>query len=157
MILAPDPDSILLIRRAERAGDPWSGQIGLPGGRRSSKDADLVETAIREAAEEVGIDLTPAQRLGALSDVVPRTPVLPPIAVSPFVFALPTRARIRPNAEVASANWIEVAHLSRPDVRRSTTVTIRGEPIVVPAFMLDDLIVWGMTERILDSFLQAVY
>jgi 8-oxo-dGTP pyrophosphatase MutT (NUDIX family) len=156
LILAPDPDSILLIRRAERAGDPWSGQMGLPGGRRGSKDADLVETAIREAAEEVGIDLTPAHRLGALSDVVPRTPVLPPIAVRPFVFALPTRAPIRPNAEVASAHWIELAHLSRADLRRSATVTIRGEPIVVPAFTLDDLIVWGMTERILRSFLQAI-
>jgi 8-oxo-dGTP pyrophosphatase MutT (NUDIX family) len=156
LILAPDPDSILLIRRAERAGDPWSGQIGLPGGRRGANDADLVATAVREAAEEVGIDLTPAHRLGALSDVVPSTPVLPPIAVRPFVFGLSGRAGIRPNAEVASAHWIEVADLGRPHVRRPTTVTIRGEALVVPAFMVDELVVWGMTERILDSFLQAI-
>jgi 8-oxo-dGTP pyrophosphatase MutT (NUDIX family) len=156
LILAPDPDSILLIRRAERAGDPWSGQIGLPGGRRGYRDADLVDTAIREAAEEVGVDLVPAQRLGTLSDVVPRTPVLPPIAVRPFVFGLPSRTGMRLNAEVASAHWIELTHLSRRDVHRPTTVTIRGEPQVVPAFVVDDLVVWGMTERILDSFLQAV-
>lgn len=83
--------------------------------------------------------------------------MLPPIAVRPFVFALPARATIRPNAEVASTHWIELAQLSRPEVRRSTMVTIRGELIVVPAFMLDDLIVWGMTERILDSFMQAIH
>lgn len=88
---------------------------------------------------------------------MPRTPVLPPIAVRPFVFALPTRAPIRPNAEVASAHWIELAQLSRPEVRRATTVTIRGQPLVVPAFIVDDMVVWGMTERILDSFIQAVY
>ena len=95
-------------------------------------------------------------RLGSLSDVVPRTPVLPPIAVRPFVFALPTRARIRPNAEVASAHWVEMVDLTRPDVRRSTTVTVRGEPLVVPAFVVADLVVWGMTERILDYFIQSI-
>ena len=91
VVLAPDPDAILLIRRAERTGDPWSGHIALPGGRREPADPDLVATAIRETGEEVGIALEPERPGGSLRDVVPRTPALPPIAVRPFVFILPAR------------------------------------------------------------------
>lgn len=156
LILTPDPLSILLIRRAKRSGDPWSGQIGLPGGRRGAGDTDLVQTATRESAEEIGVDLTRARRIGALSDVAPRTPVLPLIAVRPFVFALPARLDLRLNAEVASAHWVELTRLTDPDARRPTTVRVRDDPLVVPAFMVGDLVVWGMTERILDSFFQAI-
>jgi 8-oxo-dGTP pyrophosphatase MutT (NUDIX family) len=156
LILAPDPDSILLIRRAERAGDPWSGQIGLPGGRRGPEDADLVETATRETVEEVGIALSRTHRLGVLDDVTPRTPTLPPIAVRPYVFALPTRPPVRLNAEVASSHWIALADLAQPGASGLTSVTVRGSLLEVPAFLLEGMVVWGMTERILASFLQAI-
>jgi len=156
LIVAPQPDAILLIRRAEREGDPWSGQIGLPGGRRGPGDADLLETVLRETAEEVGIDLAGLSPLGVLDDVAPRTPTLPPIAVRPFVFALPARPPIRLNPEVAACHWVKVADLRGPDVSRQVTVSVRGERLVVPGFVLGDLVVWGMTERILGSFLQVV-
>src|SRR5262245_28580055 len=48
---------VLLIKRAKREGDPWSGHMALPGGRRDPKDASLIETAAREAREETGVDL----------------------------------------------------------------------------------------------------
>ena len=63
IILTPQPDSILLIRRADRSGDPWSGHMALPGGRREAGDSDLAGTAIRETVEEVGIR-THLARLG---------------------------------------------------------------------------------------------
>ncbi len=156
LIIAPQPDAILLIRRAERDGDPWSGQMGLPGGRRGPGDADLLETVLRETAEEVGIDLTGASSLGVLDDVAPRTPTLPPIAVRPYVFALSARPPIRLNPEVAACHWVAVAALRGAGVSRQVTVSVRGEPLVVPGFVLGDLVVWGMTERILGSFLQVV-
>src|SRR3989442_10873051 len=78
----------LFIRRAQRADDPWSGQVALPGGRRDAGDADLFATAVRETREETGIDLAGAERLGRLDDLYPRTPTLPPVVVRPFVFAL---------------------------------------------------------------------
>ena len=64
VVLAPDPDSVLLIRRADREGDRWSGHLAFPGGRWSPGDAGLVDTARRETLEEVGLDLTRDGRYG---------------------------------------------------------------------------------------------
>jgi 8-oxo-dGTP pyrophosphatase MutT (NUDIX family) len=154
VILAPDPDSILLIRRAEQAGDPWSGHMALPGGRQDPAEPDLVATAIRETAEEVGLDLLPKYLLGTLDDVVPRTPALPPIAVRPYVFGLDRRPTLTLNPEVAAARWIPLDLLLHPDTYHSVRLEIRGESREFPAYRLDDSVVWGMTERILSSLFE---
>ncbi|HEU5217398.1 MAG TPA: NUDIX domain-containing protein, partial [Gemmatimonadales bacterium] len=73
VILAPDPDSVLLIRRAEREGDKWSGHLALPGGRWSPGDPDLAATARRETIEEVGVDLSGVTVAAELDDLAPRT------------------------------------------------------------------------------------
>ena len=156
IILTPQPDSILLIRRADRSGDPWSGHMALPGGRREPGDADLAGTAIRETAEEVGIRLRPEDLLGRLLDVIPRTPVLPPIAVRPFVFLLPERPAMRLNAEVAQASWVQVDYLLRPDTRHPVQLEVAGKSRQVQAYQLENAIIWGMTERILTSFLAEI-
>jgi 8-oxo-dGTP pyrophosphatase MutT (NUDIX family) len=154
VILAPDPDSILLIRRAEQAGDPWSGHMALPGGRQDPAEPDLMATAIRETAEEVGFDLRPEHLLGTLDDVVPRTPSLPPIAVRPYVFGLDRRPTLTLNPEVAAARWIPLDLLLHPDTYHSVRLEIRGESREFPAYRLDDSVVWGMTERILSSLFE---
>lgn len=156
VVLVPDPDAVLLIRRAERSGDPWSGHMALPGGRRDPEDPDLVATAIRETFEEVGLRLDRAELLGGLDDVVPRTPVLPPIAVRPFVFGLPERAALTPNPEVAGVRWVLLDHLLHPETYHSARLEIRGEPRDFPAYRVDESIVWGMTERILTSLLGQI-
>lgn len=152
LILAPDPDALLLIRRAQRSGDPWSGHMGLPGGRRNPGDSDLLETAIRETAEEVGVSLERAHLVGALSDVAPRTPVLPPIAVRPFLFRLPARPALLLNQEVAVADWVPLAAFV-PDARQDVAVEVAGSTRTVSAFVTPHGIVWGMTERILSELI----
>src|SRR5262249_62229968 len=60
---------ILFIRRAEKDGDPWSGQMGFPGGR-AEPDEELGKTAVRETLEETGIQLAAhGEPLGALDEV----------------------------------------------------------------------------------------
>jgi 8-oxo-dGTP pyrophosphatase MutT (NUDIX family) len=154
VILAPDPDSILLIRRAERAGDPWSGHMALPGGRQDPSEPDLVTTAVRETAEEVGLRLGPEHLIGSLDDVVPRTPVLPPIAVRPYVFALEQQRAPALNSEVAAARWVSLDLLLHPDSYRTVALEIRGESREFLAYRVDESIVWGLTERILSNLLQ---
>jgi 8-oxo-dGTP pyrophosphatase MutT (NUDIX family) len=153
VVLVPSPDAVLLIRRAEREGDPWSGHMALPGGRRDPEDEDLVATAIRETVEEVGFRLDRADLLGGLDDVVPRTQVLPPIAVRPFVFGLGERPPLTPNPEVAGVRWVHLDHLLHPETYHSARLEIRGEPRDFPAYRVDESIVWGMTERILTGLL----
>jgi 8-oxo-dGTP pyrophosphatase MutT (NUDIX family) len=149
VLLVPDPDAILLIRRAERAGDPWSGQMGLPGGRSSERDASLLETAIRETHEEVGIRVTAGDLVGALHDVAPRSPHLPPLMVRPFVFFLPRRPPVVPNVEVADHLWVQLAALLHPEAYRPVTITLGGSSREFPAYHVSPIPVWGMTERIL--------
>jgi 8-oxo-dGTP pyrophosphatase MutT (NUDIX family) len=153
VVLTPDPDAILLIRRAERSGDPWSGHIALPGGRRDPGDPDLAATAIRETREELGIQLTLEDLAGSLEDVVPRTPVLPPIAVRPYVFILSAQPAIVPNDEVATAQWVTIDYLLRPDTHHPVRLDVGGQSRRVQAYQLEDGIVWGMTERILTGLI----
>jgi 8-oxo-dGTP pyrophosphatase MutT (NUDIX family) len=144
---------ILLIRRAERAGDPWSGQIAFPGGRYERGDPDLLATAIRETREETGVDLAQAERVGSLDDLYPRTPTLPPVVVRPFVFALDRRPGLVPSTEVEHAFWLPLVRLDEPGVRREITLTLRGVERTFPAYLVDDEVIWGMTERILTPFI----
>ncbi|HYL56390.1 MAG TPA: CoA pyrophosphatase [Gemmatimonadales bacterium] len=145
---------ILLIRRAERPGDPWSGQIAFPGGRYEPGDPALLATAIRETREETGVDLTTAERLGSLDDLYPRTPTLPPVVVRPFVFGLSRRPPLVPSDEVQRAFWLPLSRLGEAGVRRDITLTLRGVERTFPAYLFDDELIWGMTERILTPFIE---
>jgi 8-oxo-dGTP pyrophosphatase MutT (NUDIX family) len=152
---APDPE-LLLIRRAEREGDPWSGHMALPGGRAQPGDADLAATAAREASEEVGIDPAREGRLlGALDDLAPRSARLPSVVVSPFVFAVGPGAEAAPNHEVQTALWISVRELLEPDaVTEYLHELADGATLTFPAFDARGYVVWGMTHRILTGFLE---
>jgi len=150
LILVEDTNGLeaLFIRRAERADDPWSGQVALPGGRRDPADPDLLTTAIRETREETGVDLASAERLGVLDDLYPRTPTMPPVVVRPFVFALPRRPALAPGEEVQRAFWLPLAQLSAPGVRRDVTLTVGGVERTFPAYLVGEDAIWGITERI---------
>ena len=146
----------LFIKRAQQAGDPWSGQIALPGGRREQADSDLLATAVRETREETGIELTGVEQLGALDDLYPRTPTLPAVVVRPYVFVVGTRPALVPDVEVERAFWLLLGRLGEPGVRRELTLTIRGVERTFPAYQLGDDVLWGMTERIITPFVDLV-
>jgi 8-oxo-dGTP pyrophosphatase MutT (NUDIX family) len=154
VVLAPNPDSILLIRRAERSGDPWSGHVALPGGRRETGDATLLDTAIRETWEEVGFRLSPVDLAGVLEDVIPRTPVLPPIAVRPYVFVTRAQPETVLSAEVSTVSWVHLDHLILPQTHHLVRLEVGGEARLVQAYELPNGIVWGMTERIITGLLK---
>ena len=149
VLLTPGVDGVdlLLIKRAVIAGDPWSGQIALPGGRRDSSDQHLLATAQREAREETGIDLTEADLLGELDDLRPSTRTLPPVVVRPFVFGLPERPEVRANPEVDLHLWVSVSTLKSS--AQSRQVVVRGEALEVPAYVIGPHVVWGITWRII--------
>src|SRR3989454_9740715 len=94
----------LLVQRAEREGDPWSGQIGLPGGR-VKQGAETPRTALhREVDEEVGIKLEEVGvELGSLSVGHPMRRM--EMRVQPWVYGLRIMPRISIGSDISSPFW----------------------------------------------------
>jgi 8-oxo-dGTP pyrophosphatase MutT (NUDIX family) len=130
--------------------------MGLPGGRLDAGDRDLLATAIRETQEEIGVALDPDSLLGVLDDVTPKSPMPRPVVVRPFIFALPERPRLNPNAEVAFTLWVSLEDLRSSGVYREALLRIRGEDRSFPAYHLGPHVVWGLTERILTPLLEVL-
>jgi 8-oxo-dGTP pyrophosphatase MutT (NUDIX family) len=144
---------LLLIRRALRADDPWSGHVALPGGREQPEDADPVATAARETREEVGI--VPTALLGPLPPVWPQSSRAPRILVRPFVFAAPAGVEAEPNHEVDLAFWIPLRELREPGAVTEHLLELEGlGRLRFPALGWRGHVVWGLTHRILTDFLE---
>ncbi len=149
---------VLLIRRAEREDDPWSGHMAFPGGRRDGEDRDLLETATRETREEVGLSLdSSATFLGRLPDVpaVGRGRLLG-IYIRPFVFELVGEAPLRTNEEVAEALWAPIGPMLRGEIDAVRPVEHEGVTYRMPAFDVEGRIVWGLTYRMLELLLDII-
>lgn len=149
---------LLLIKRARFDGDPWSGHMALPGGRRDPEDSTLLDTAVRETREEVGIALEEAGslHLGRLEEVSPTSARLPSLAIHPFVFGVHRSTTARTESrEVASAHWVPVAGLREEGAVESVEIQLRGEVRTFPCFRVEGEAVWGLTYRILTQFLEV--
>ena len=145
---------LLFIKRAEYAGDPWSGQVAFPGGRHEPQDATLQDTALRETWEETGVDAArDGVVLGTLDELWPRTPVLPPIVVRPYVAVVAPDVPLALSDEVAAAFWAPLDVLRHPDATFEATVVVQGAERQVPALRHAEYTIWGMTERIFRNFL----
>ena len=149
---------LLMIKRAEKAGDPWSGHIACPGGRMDAADPDLAATAIRETLEETGVDIgRHGALLGALDDLSPRAATLPPIIIRPFVGVVSPDVALAPNEEVAEAFWVPLAAIRERASWGLGTVIVRERvELQVPTFRHGSYTVWGLTERALRDFLQRL-
>jgi 8-oxo-dGTP pyrophosphatase MutT (NUDIX family) len=149
-----DEEKVLLIKRAERKGDPWSGQVAFPGGMVSPSDRSFEETARRETAEEVGIDLASeaAVFLGYMREFKARTRE---IVVVPSVFKLAAAAAVTLNNEAASYEWVPLRSLVREDARSTYLLRRTGAELAFPSLVYRGLVIWGLTERIISAVLRA--
>jgi 8-oxo-dGTP pyrophosphatase MutT (NUDIX family) len=149
---------VLLIRRAAREGDPWSGQMGLPGGHREPDDDGLVATATRETREEVGLDLeTHGRLLGAL----PAVPMRPQhrgtrMTVTPFVFEVVGDSAVRAGSEVEEALWTALHPLARHEHDTIHAFLRDGVTTERPAWNVGGRVVWGLTYEMLRSLLDTL-
>ncbi|KAL4928277.1 NUDIX hydrolase [Aspergillus undulatus] len=118
-----DPE-VLFIKRASRVGDRWTGHVALPGGKRDPEDADDRAAAIREASEEVGLDLTTDDCIyvGNLPERVVTSSwgSVPLMVLCPYVFLLTgcdsPVLELQPD-EVASTHWVSLNVLLSPSSR----------------------------------------
>lgn len=131
--------------------------MALPGGRRDHGDADLIETAMRETDEEVGILLPKVGAfVGALDEVAPGTARLPPILIAPFVFAVPPMTAATINArEVDAAIWVPVTALRDERAASEILIELEGDSRAFPSLTYGEYVIWGLTHRILTQFLEV--
>lgn len=149
---------ILFIKRAEKAGDPWSGHMAFPGGHREDDDPDLKSAAMRETLEEIGLDLSPAEYLGPLDQqrAMPRGRPLN-MLIAPHVFNLSGDPDFSLNYEVAEVVWTGLTPLVTGDRHDWETRPMAGRPTVFNGYRLErGHFVWGLTYRMLKSFFTAL-
>jgi 8-oxo-dGTP pyrophosphatase MutT (NUDIX family) len=149
---------ILMIKRAEREGDPWSGHMAFPGGRMDSTDAHGYAVAVRETEEEVGLSLGEQDLcIGRLSDIGAshrRGPF--GMTVSPFVFRLDREVVFTPNYEVAEVIWVPLEFLMNEDNQAEMSWRYKGVKISMPCYWYEGRCIWGLSLMMLGELLDLV-
>jgi 8-oxo-dGTP pyrophosphatase MutT (NUDIX family) len=144
---------MLFVLRAQHERDPWSGPIGMPGGRLEEGDPSPRATAERETHEELGLDLASAEYLGRLDDVQASSGS---IIVSPYAYAL--RGELSPpialSTEIAEAFWMPFATLLDPERATTHRLVLSERELLLRAIRFDEPhhpLLWGLTYRIVEQ------
>jgi 8-oxo-dGTP pyrophosphatase MutT (NUDIX family) len=144
---------ILFIERARHERDPWSGDLGFPGGKIEATDEEPRRAAERETFEEICLDLRQACYLGRLDDLAGAHL---PVVISCFVYETCQAGAFSLSEEVAEVFWVPLRTLLDPLRHRQTTVFFKGESFQRPAIDLrgpDRTVLWGITYRLVCQFL----
>ena len=147
---------ILFVERAARDRDPWSGDLGFPGGKVEERDGSPQAAAERETQEEIGLDLRNARYLGRLSDL---TGIRLAIRVSCFVYGIKEVCQLHLSEELRDAMWVPLGSLVDPESRVTATVRFGDEVMESPAIRIPELdkpVLWGLTYRLVTQFLQIL-
>jgi 8-oxo-dGTP pyrophosphatase MutT (NUDIX family) len=144
---------VLLMRRTERTGDPWSGHVALPGGRYEARDGDLFETAIRETREELDIELRGARPLGHLPPLHPMSSGKHGIEVTPFAFAVDAAVSPRLGSEAAAVFWLPLPLAGSGALDGTYEYPPAG--MSFPCWSYEGFTIWGLTRRILSQLLDT--
>ena len=147
-------ESVLLMRRAEREGDSWSGHWSFPGGRRSPEDPDMLHTALRELEEECGVHLHREELREPLPLTIARRRVGPYLTVAPFVFRVADQLATVPDPrETAQAVWIPTSLLKDPQRHCLRPVPGVASNVLFPSIDLPGAPLWGFTYRLITDWL----
>lgn len=151
ILLYPGADDLhfFLTQRTDTV-ETHKGQVSLPGGSQE-EDETLEETAVREASEELGIDIAQIKVLGESL-----TPIYIPVSdfrVTPFVAFTP----VRPNVTAEPSEVVEIIETPLRSIIDETNIReekwdVRGISMMVPFFALNGYKVWGATGMILGEF-----
>jgi 8-oxo-dGTP pyrophosphatase MutT (NUDIX family) len=143
-------DHILFTKRSDKV-DCHKGEISFPGGRRDPSDASLLEAALREGAEEIGLAPRDVTILGRLDDIAT---VTTGFIVTPYVGRIPYPYSFRINQdEIAELIFVSLQALTEGSATHVSGVAGEEKGLQSPSFQYGDHIIWGATARILKQFL----
>lgn len=144
---------VVFIRRTDTV-KTHKGQISFPGGTCEKEDASLLETALRESYEEIGLKRDDVEILGELDDELTTTSNY---IVTPFVGLIPWPYRFTRNSdEVDEILKIPLTALLDKDSLKPDTEVLDGIELASCAYHHDGRVIWGATARILNKFLDII-
>ncbi len=147
----PDPELIFTVRTDTVPSH--KGQISFPGGSVDATDASPRDAALRETAEEIGLDPAAVELIGEL-DTFPT--FVSGYVVTPFIGWLDAPPRLEPNpAEVAAILQVPLTALGN-DIRRDPGFSHGGRTYPTEAWIWNDHVIWGVTARIVRQLLEVL-
>lgn len=148
-ILTKDAE-VLLVKRAERTSDPWSGDWAMPGGKWNVNDVNLYDTIRREVMEETSIDLSQLVPIGWLPLRSPN--IRPELKIMPLVLLTSNKPHVVINEELKDYRWVA---LSKLVFERRYMKIMRGE-VLADVYSMNNNIIWGITARIIQEILSCI-
>lgn len=147
-----EPEVVLTLRASGLS--THGGEVAFPGGRRDPEDEDLVQTALREAEEEIGLPPGLVEIIGPLSTLVSRHG----IQVTPYVGLVPDFVEYKPNdGEIAAVFAVPLAFF-RDDPRETThRIDYLGRSWYVPSYRYGEYKIWGLTAIMLIELVNLVF
>ena len=129
-----------------------AGEISFPGGRRDPEDADLKDTALREAEEEIGL---PRAEVRLLGELPPVSTFVTNYVIHPFVGEIPAGLAWRVSEREVDA-VLELSLRALRAGRTRTHIERRGISFETDAYIVDEHLIWGATARIVEHLLERV-
>ncbi len=157
ILLNPTPTpSILMVKRAHRTGDPWSGDMAFPGGRQEHSDKSHIATALRELHEEIGVFIQspPLMRLSTLWTKSHSS--FRPMAIHPYIFKTHRKFSFKLSHEVDEAVWIPLESFET-NLRNHFNWKLRFATYRMPCFYYQKYRIWGLSLKMIEEMLSLDY
>ena len=149
-----EAEELLLMQRAEREGDRWSGQVSFPGGHVDAGDPSALAAAVRETREEIGVDLeASAEWIGCLPPRQALAAGAPlDLTIAPFVFSCPLARpapELRLGPEAQRAFWLPLRPALAGELDAAFLYRSGDRSRELPCFDFEGQRIWGMTHRMI--------
>ena len=126
--------------------------MGFPGGREEPEDETLLQTAIRETKEEIGVDILSDQCVGRLSDLKH-----PKLQVAAFVFRIESDVTfVLEESEVSEVYWLPLRAFVEPSYRGTRKAKYKGQEYDAPVVNIGTADVWGISLRFVEDLLRRL-
>jgi 8-oxo-dGTP pyrophosphatase MutT (NUDIX family) len=143
--------AVILTLRADGLSS-HGGEVALPGGKHDVEDESLLYTALREAEEEIGLQIDQVEIIGSLKPFISKHGLL----VTPFIGLVPESVDLVANEEeLADIFRVPLRFLSTDPRSSTNTIARHGQTFRVPTYHYDGYRIWGLTAMILVEFLNV--
>ena len=149
----PNEDTEIIYTLRSSKLSTHSGEVSFPGGKRDEIDASLEKTALREANEEIGLNVNDAEFLGRLDYLVSRHT----IEVNPIIFSINKEPQFVPNEEIEAVFTVPISFLINKKNLQKDIVEKHGKRWLVPQWQYKNFKIWGLTAMITTNFLNICF